>query len=116
MRHFICDYLLQNRYMLGKFNAKGWVLPLAAHVGTVAIGTWIITFFITYNFVLAIELMIIDFIIHFSMDRIKASPYIFGKLKPDNPRFWRVLGTDQTVHHFTDLILASIIMFIIIGC
>ena len=31
-KHFLCDYPLQNEYMLGKFKpGSDWVLPLGAH-------------------------------------------------------------------------------------
>lgn len=33
IKHFVADYPLQTPYMLGKFKARGWVRPLAAHAG-----------------------------------------------------------------------------------
>lgn len=81
-KHFIADYLLQGKYMLGKFKEKEWELPLAAHCSVHAV----FTFFIAYAFVttsnawqIALQCAIIDFVIHFTMDRIKASPKLWGR-------------------------------------
>ncbi len=40
IKFFICDYVLQNKYMLGKFKS-GWDFapPLLAHAGVHGIGT-----------------------------------------------------------------------------
>ena len=82
LKHFICDYPLQTQYMLGKMKATGWVKPLAAHAGIHAIGTFIVAYYflnLSYyldNIAFATILAIADFILHFIVDRIKASPTI----------------------------------------
>jgi hypothetical protein len=81
LKHFIIDYPLQGRYMLGKFK-PGWdfVLPLTAHAGLHGLGTAVICFaFGRPN--LALPLALLDFTIHFIMDRIKASPRWLGRFK-----------------------------------
>ena len=99
LKHFICDYPLQNTYMLGKLRATNWVLPLAAHAAVHATATFLIA--IWFSLHLAIILAITDFILHFTIDRLKASPNYGGRFKPDQPYFWWTLGADQMAHHLT---------------
>lgn len=99
LKHFIADYPLQNEYMLGKFKAKGWELPLAAHAGVHALFTFGIILCI--NPVMALPLAVLDFVIHFGVDRLKAAPNYGGKFKPDQKEFWWALGADQMAHHLT---------------
>ena len=107
LKHFVCDYPLQTQYMLGKMQATGWIQPLAAHAAVHAIGTFIITI-IVFNpayyldaVTLAVILAIVDFIVHFMVDRIKASPNLGGRFNPTQPYFWWALGADQMAHHLT---------------
>ena len=118
IKHFICDYPLQTAYMLGKANTKGWVLPLAAHAAVHALFTFAITliaFQPTYFLdavVLATVLALLDFVIHFTVDRIKASPNLGGRFKPTQPQFWWALGADQMIHHLTHYLFIFIIVVI----
>ncbi|MFI5342835.1 MAG: DUF3307 domain-containing protein [Chlamydiales bacterium] len=83
IKHFVADYPLQTPYMLGKFKDKNWIRPLAAHCGI----HFLFTFFISCTFlfytngglVWSILFGGIDFLIHFIMDRIKASPKMLGR-------------------------------------
>lgn len=116
LKHFICDYPLQTQYMLGKMKATGWVKPLAAHAGIHAIGTFIVAYYflnLSYyldNIAFAAILAIADFILHFTVDRIKASPTIGGRWKPEHPQFWWALGADQMTHHIINYIFIFIII------
>ena len=116
LKHFICDYPLQTQYMLGKMKATGWVKPLAAHAGVHAIGTFIVAYYflnLSYyldNIAFATILAIADFILHFIVDRIKASPTIGGRWKPEQPQFWWALGADQMTHHIINYIFIFIII------
>ena len=115
-KHFICDYPLQTQYMLGKMKDTGWVKPLAAHAGIHAIGTFIVAYyFLNLNYYLdsiafATILAIADFILHFIVDRIKASPTIGGRFRPEQPQFWWALGADQMTHHLINYIFIFIIV------
>ena len=78
IKHFLCDYPLQTPYMLGKFKAGNkWIKPLIAHAGVHFIGTFCIVVALTPK--LAPALAAIDFLIHFFIDRVKASPNLGGK-------------------------------------
>lgn len=123
-KHFFADYPLQNSFMLKKFlPGREFILPLAAHAGVHALFTLFIALLVNHNMW---WVCILDFIIHFCMDRVKASPDLLGKYKvmsgneiqhlksmgvSDRPQykekiegnkfFWWSLGADQMVHHLT---------------
>ena len=78
-KHFIADYPLQSKYMLGKFKRQGWVLPLLAHVGVHFVFTFAIALGFSQNALLALLCGVFDASIHFVMDRIKASPDLLGR-------------------------------------
>lgn len=108
IKHFVCDFPLQTQYMLGKMSRTNWIVPLSAHAGVHAFGTFIITIIFT-SFYTAILLAIVDFILHFVVDRLKASPDLGGRWKPDQPYFWWSLGADQMVHHLINYMFIFII-------
>lgn len=105
-KHFLCDYIWQTPYMLGKFKEKGWVEPLLAHVCVHGMATFTIAFIFTGGFgtgliYYCVLLTILDIVIHFAMDRIKASPELLGRFNVQQKEFWWSLGLDQMVHHLT---------------
>lgn len=110
VKHFICDYPLQTEYMLGKFKDVGWVLPLQQHCFVHAIGTLLICLFATDNQVLIMTLPLLDFVLHFTMDRVKASSKMLGRFKIENKFFWWSLGFDQMFHHLTHYLIIFIIL------
>ena len=118
LKHFICDYPLQTQYMLGKMQATGWIQPLAAHAGVHAIATFLIAYVVldlVYwldNLFFATLFAILDFVIHFTVDRIKASPKLGGRFNPTQPYFWWALGADQMAHHLTHYLFIAIIVLI----
>ena len=96
IKHFIADYPLQGKYMLGKFK-PGWDFlgPLSAHCGVHAwmtgmISAWYLGWNPYYEYRhdafygpwLILGLMVFDFVSHFCMDRIKAGPKWLGRFKP----------------------------------
>ena len=118
LKHFICDYPLQTQYMLGKMQATGWIQPLEAHAGVHAIATFLIAYVVldlVYwldNLFFATLFAILDFVIHFTVDRIKASPNLGGRFNPTQPYFWWALGADQMAHHLTHYLFIAIIVLI----
>ena len=98
IKHFIADFPLQNEYMLGKMKLNGWVLPLTCHALVHASITFAIVLIFNANLW---WLAIVDLVIHFTMDRIKASPNMLNRFRMDNKFFWWSLGLDQMVHHLT---------------
>jgi Protein of unknown function (DUF3307) len=126
IKHFVCDYPLQGKYMLGKFKGgTDWILPLAAHASVHGGATFLIGLCVKPKS--AFWLALFDLVVHFCMDRIKASPNMLGRYKAlssnemknilsyekttglaqfsdqlkSNVYFWWALGLDQGVHHLT---------------
>jgi hypothetical protein len=134
IKHFLADYPLQGKFMLGKFLPfPKFILPLLAHASVHSVFTFLIAWcFKDWHFALALGLG--DGIVHFIVDRIKASPELGGRfkaltketytalmapdVKPDeraaalksNTYFWWALGADQMAHHLTHYLLIYLIL------
>lgn len=87
VKHFLCDFPFQTEYQLGKFK-EGWdfIPPLATHCGIHASFTFVIASaflagFDKFSLTFALSLALLDFAIHFTMDRVKASPHFLGQFK-----------------------------------
>lgn len=99
-KHFLADFPLQTPYMLGKCK-RGfrWVLPLATHCLVHAVLTSLILFFYTDHW---LSFALMEFVLHFVIDRVKASPDLGGRFKDlSKPPFWICLGADQLAHGLT---------------
>lgn len=80
IKHFLCDFPLQGRYMLGKFKpGNEWILPLLAHASVHGVATFLIA--LCFKTKIAFWVALFDMAIHFTMDRIKASPNMLGRFK-----------------------------------
>lgn len=104
VKHFLADYPLQGKYMLGKFKGgSDWVAPLLAHVGVHGLLTLIIAllFLQAEDYGWAVLIAAFDMCLHFSMDRIKASPDLMGRWKPLNAAEY--VGLQQTLKVWEDL-------------
>lgn len=97
-KHFVADFPFQLQYMLKKGNREGWILPLLMHASIHGL--------ITLLLVLVVRkelwwLFLVDIVVHFTVDRIKASPNLLNKFTPESKFFWWTFGADQTAHHIT---------------
>lgn len=124
IKHFLADYPFQNEYMLRKFlPSNDFIVPLLAHCGVHGLFTFFIA--LPFGLFLALKMTILDIVIHFIMDRIKASPKMLGRFKTltasefptatgkqklDNKLFWWSLGFDQMVHHLTHYVIIYFIV------
>lgn len=100
VKHFIGDFPLQREYMLKK-TLPGWefVPPLALHCAVHGVLSLAIVLWVNPRFW---WLAIVDFVVHFLMDRIKSGPRFLGRWHDkDQPGFWNALGFDQMIHHLT---------------
>lgn len=129
IKHFVADYPLQGKYMLGKFQAyPKFILPLLAHAGVHAALTFAIAIFFK-SVEVAVAVALLDAGIHFVVDRIKASPEMLGRFKPltketyiaavqsndmeaikGNTFFWWSLGWDQMMHHLTHYLIIWVLV------
>jgi hypothetical protein len=109
LKHYIADFPLQREYMLRKTEASwDFLAPLSLHCLVHGIGTLVICLI----FAPALYwLAILDFVIHFIIDRIKAGPRYLGRFNDlSKPSFWNILGLDQMAHHLTHIGLIYIIV------
>ncbi|MGE0528748.1 MAG: DUF3307 domain-containing protein [Bdellovibrionales bacterium] len=105
IKHFIADFVLQNVWMLQKAR-PGWdfVPPLAIHSGVHGLMTLGAAVYVNPAYW---WLGVLDFAIHFTMDRIKAGPRYLGRYSdPSSKSFWVCFGFDQMIHQFTHLFIA----------
>lgn len=102
VKHFVADFPLQNRYMLQKQRTDwSFIPPLALHCAIHAMTTFAVILLVQPNLW---WLSIADFVIHFTMDRIKAGPRYLGRFADvSKSPFWIALGFDQMVHHLTHI-------------
>jgi len=110
IKHFAADFPLQTQYMLGKFKEDNWILPLSAHAAVHAFMTAIITTMFVDSLYIIVLVTLIDFFIHFIMDRIKASPDLLGRWNPNQSMFWNMVGIARMVHHLTHYFIIYIII------
>lgn len=107
-KHFVGDYILQNVWMLQK-GRPNWefLLPLSIHCGVHALMTLAITIYLAPQLW---WLSLLDFVIHFTMDRIKAGPKYMGRYTDTHKKaFWVCFGFDQMVHHLTHLYICYVL-------
>ena len=111
IKHFLADYPLQTEYMLGKFKAKDWELPLFSHAAVHGLMTFGIVAQFLGDLRIALFMGLFDLVVHFVVDRVKASPFMFGKYKPHEKAFWLAVGGDQFMHHITHYIVIFVIVY-----
>lgn len=102
LKHFAADYLFQYNYMLKKVSPNwDFIGPLALHCAVHGL----LTLFICLYFNASLWwLAIVDFGVHFFLDRFRSGPRYLGRYKDINTSFfWWILGADQMAHHLTHL-------------
>ena len=112
IKHYFCDYLLQTEYMLGKFKRDGWVIPLTMHSLVHAVVTFAILVNFREDMMMVVYLSLFDFVAHFIMDRIKASPNLLGRFNHQQKEFWWAVGLDQMWHHLTHYVIIFAVLFL----
>ncbi len=100
-KHFVADFVLQTRWIVeGKENREGWLAPLTVHAGIHALATLLIFLALAPDIA---WMALVDFAIHFCVDRWKAIVARRLDTTPQRKSFWLLFGIDQTLHHLTDL-------------
>lgn len=109
IKHFIADFPLQFPYMLRKFSPHwDFVLPLSLHSAVHAFMTLAIC--LVYSPRLW-WLAVVDFVVHFVMDRIKSGPRYLGRYNDiRTTSYWVALGFDQMVHHLTHIYIVWVLV------
>lgn len=110
VKHFAADYIFQYNYMLKKVS-PGWdfLVPLLLHCFVHSLLTLIICLIFTPHLW---WLSLVDFVIHFFLDRLRSGPRYLGRFKdPHKSIFWWILGADQMMHHLTHIWLTWYMIF-----
>lgn len=100
LKHYVADFPLQSGWMLNK-RLPGWdfAFPLACHCAVHSTITLTIICLVNPSLW---WLALIDFVVHFLMDRVKSAAHYLGRFNdPTQQSFWNCFGLDQLVHHFT---------------
>lgn len=107
LKHLVADFFLQNDWMAnGKDSRIGWALPLTAHCAIHGV--------LTTTLVLILQprlwfLGLVDFAIHFAIDRTKGLTVSTWQIGPQHRFFWWIIGTDQSLHQLTNCALALLL-------
>lgn len=105
VKHYVADFVLQTDWMArGKEQARGWLSPLAAHVGCHTAATLLVALVVAPRLW---WLALVDGAIHFGVDRGKTLVGRLGRWTPAQVQFWWLLGFDQMLHGLTDIGLAA---------
>jgi hypothetical protein len=106
-KHLLADFILQTPWMAqGKEKPQGWLAPLTAHAGVHGVLTGAILGITAPGYAV---LGIVDFAVHFSIDRAKGLLSREFDADTTNTSFWWLIGIDQTLHHLTHLVFAVLI-------
>lgn len=109
VKHFVADYLLQSQWMIrgkGHFNQPGGYVHAGVHI----IGTAPALIYSGIGLSLVLALLAGEFVIHFTVDHLKA---LQARAKPQSPssaRFWAAHGADQLAHHLTYSAILFVVM------
>lgn len=124
-KHFIVDYIIQiaDPEHTRKFDIFGWFSPLLKHASHHGLGSLAITaLYLSYSNIgftsiafifLIIGVLVFDTAVHFTVDRIKASPNFLGKYCYPTKEYFRSVGLDQMMHHFTHYIIIFTVMYVV---
>lgn len=96
--------------MLKKFSPNwDFFFPLLSHSLVHALFTFLIAY--AFRPELALSVALLDLVVHFTMDRIKAGPKYLGRFKDMyDKKFWWSLGLDQSVHHLTHYLIIYLLL------
>lgn len=99
IKHFICDFLLQNKYQWSNkhiWGHPGGILHSLIHViGTILVGYIVVPQLLGIFFVISL----IEGILHYTIDFSKQNINIAMDWTSNNSEFWILLGVDQLAHY-----------------
>lgn len=102
-KHFVADFLLQTTAMAkGKAAGRAWLAPLLLHALAHAILTLLIALVFCPR---AWWIAGVEFVLHATLDRLKALAGRQAGLDPTRPLFWWLFGFDQYLHQMTNVII-----------
>ena len=108
VKHYLADFIMQTNWMArGKEQAAGWEWPLLCH----ALCHGGLTLLIALAVAPALWwLAPADLLVHFAIDRGKATLSRRLAYTPSQPRFWALFGLDQLLHTLTNLAILGCLL------
>lgn len=123
LKHFACDYIFQvhaDAPKKGSPDLNVWLWPLSYHCLTHATATWLVVSAVQLLMVsdmshpfLGATLAVMDFCLHFIVDRLKAHKKVGGRWSMEKKMFWVALGLDQYLHHVFNIVFGMIIVSVL---
>ena len=99
MKHFVCDFMLQRKYLYlnkGSYGHPGGLLHAGIHI----VGTFgVLALFI--DPILALKLALLDGLVHYHIDFAKSNVNRKMELQIQHNQYWALLGFDQLLHQLT---------------
>lgn len=103
VKHFVCDYCLQTPKMIADkaiYMARGgW-----SHAWDHALGTGLVLMLFGIGPV-ALSLAVVDMLIHYHIDHIKAYETKNHGLTAQDKPYWIAMGLDQLAHQLTYVLI-----------
>ncbi len=109
IKHYIADYFLQPGWMLGgkgDFRKPGGY----AHAGIHAGFSFIVLLLCGTPLVLALELLVAEFVVHYALDYAKIHYSAGVHVDKEPRRFWALHGIDQLTHQLTYAAMIYIVL------
>lgn len=104
IKHGVCDLALQAIYCRPS-NKHIYLSPKAMlHALHHGVGTWMVLMFFT-NYLTAISLAVLDFVLHFHIDHVKSSVVKKYDWSLDGKWYWVATTVDQNLHFATYLLI-----------
>jgi len=100
VKHYVADYLLQPGWILrakGDFRQPGGYV----HAGVHALGSLPAFFVAGLGLMEIAAFAVVEFVIHFTIDHMKARLSRNSKSGPTTRAFWAMHGADQLMHQLT---------------
>jgi len=109
IKHFVCDYPLQNLYMLknkGTYGHLGGII----HSGIHALVSTVAFFIIAPTFLFGLGIVIGEFLLHYHIDWTKEQVIRRMGWTATDREFWWAIGADQLLHHLTYTGIAAVLI------
>jgi hypothetical protein len=109
VKHFICDYTLQNSYQLlnkGTYLHPGGLL----HAGLHALFTVAAFLVVVPILALGLGIVIGEFLVHYHIDWAKEQVIRRTGWAPAQAQFWWAIGFDQLLHQLTYIAMGLLLI------
>jgi hypothetical protein len=109
IKHFLCDYTLQNSYQLlnkGTYLHPGGLL----HAGLHALFTMAAFLVVVPALTLGLGIVVGEFLVHYHIDWAKEQVIRHAGWTPVQAQFWWAIGFDQLLHQLTYIAIAALLV------